>query len=43
MKAKLTVYTQDEYSKWLSRANNIALAENDPEDLDRYWGWKWEE
>lgn len=43
MKAKLTVYTQDEYSKWLNRANNIALAENDPEDLDRYWGWKWEE
>ena len=42
MKGKLTVYKKDEFEAWLSRAEQIALSENDPEDADRYWGWKWE-
>jgi cytochrome c oxidase subunit 2 len=43
MKGKLTVYTQSEFKKWIDRANELALSESDPEDLNRYWGWKWEE
>ena len=39
----MTVYTQDEYNSWIEQANKVAMSENDTEDPDRYWGWKWQE
>lgn len=43
MKANLTVYSPEEYAKWLSEANKIAIAENDLENADSFWGWQWDE
>jgi cytochrome c oxidase subunit II len=42
MQAKLTVYEQENYDEWLSEAQNIALASNDPENPDMFWGWQWQ-
>jgi cytochrome c oxidase subunit II len=42
MKALMTVYSPEEYNKWINDANSMALAENDPEVADNYWGWKWQ-
>jgi cytochrome c oxidase subunit 2 len=41
MKAGLTVYEEDDYQHWLSEAQQIHDAVNDPEDAAIYWGWKW--
>ena len=43
MKGKLTVYHENDFNQWMGRAQKLALTENDPEDINRYWGWKWEE
>jgi cytochrome c oxidase subunit 2 len=42
MGAKLTTYSPEDYESWLGQAQKLALQTNDPEDLDLYWGWKWE-
>ncbi len=41
MQAKLTVYSQEDYDKWLSEQQTIATTVNDIENPDMYWGWKW--
>ena len=41
MQGKMTVYTPEEYQKWLNVAQMKALEENDPESKDLYWGWAW--
>ena len=41
MKARLTVYEQDDYDHWLSEAQKIAEQTNDPEDPEKFWGWQW--
>jgi cytochrome c oxidase subunit 2 len=41
MKADLKVYNQNDFSQWLNEAQNIAVAVNDPEDAQSFWGWKW--
>jgi cytochrome c oxidase subunit II len=41
MKAKLTVYNPDDYKDWEKHANVLAAVDNNPEDPDLYWGWKW--
>jgi cytochrome c oxidase subunit 2 len=41
MQAKLTVYSQEDYDKWLETAQDIALSANDTENADLYWGWPW--
>ncbi|MBL7665602.1 MAG: hypothetical protein JNM93_10755 [Bacteriovoracaceae bacterium] len=43
MKAKLRVETEEDYKLWLGEAERLALAGNDVDNLDNYWGWKWEE
>ncbi len=43
MKGVMTVYTQEDYNNWLDQAHSIALASNDPEDADNFWGWQWKE
>lgn len=42
MKAHLTTYSQEDYEAWLSEAQDKALQENDPENPDLFWGWKWQ-
>lgn len=42
MKAKLTVYTEEEFNQWISSSNEIASNTNDPDDKSLAWGWKWE-
>lgn len=42
MQARMTVYNPDDYQKWLAEAGQIALAQNDIENPDLFWGWKWE-
>jgi cytochrome c oxidase subunit 2 len=42
MKAQLTVYTQEEFDRWMGGAEQIAMNTNDPEDKNLQWGWKWE-
>lgn len=41
MQAKLTVYSQEDYDKWLSEQEAKATIVNDIENPDMYWGWKW--
>lgn len=41
MAAKLTVYDREDFDHWLEQAQNIALATNDPQNPDLYWGWQW--
>lgn len=43
MKAKMTVYSQEEYNNWLEEAQTISLARNDVEDPNTFWGWPWRE
>jgi len=42
MGAKLITYTPEDYESWLGQAQKLAVQTNDPEDLNLYWGWKWE-
>ncbi|MCO4792964.1 MAG: hypothetical protein KC493_04590 [Bacteriovoracaceae bacterium] len=42
MQAKLTVYEQSEFNEWMAEAETKAIEENDPENLERYWGWTWQ-
>ena len=42
MSAKLTTYTPEDFESWLGQAQRVAIETNDPEDLNLYWGWKWE-
>jgi len=42
MKAHLTTYSQEDYAAWLEEAQEIALQENDPENPELFWGWKWQ-
>lgn len=42
MKAKLTVYNEEDFNHWLSSSEKIAQSTNDPEDANGRWGWKWE-
>jgi cytochrome c oxidase subunit 2 len=42
MKAQLTVYSQEDFARWLATSEKIALNTNDPSDRNLAWGWKWE-
>ncbi|MDA9189451.1 cytochrome c oxidase subunit II [bacterium] len=41
MKAKLTVYNQEDFNDWQNHASLLANVEANPENPDLYWGWKW--
>lgn len=41
MQAKLTVYSEEDYIAWRDEARQIAIAANDPDNIDNLWGWKW--
>jgi cytochrome c oxidase subunit II len=43
MKARLTVYTEEDFTKWMNQSEIIAANTNDPTDANLAWGWKWEE
>jgi cytochrome c oxidase subunit II len=42
MKAKLTVYTEEDFKVWQSTSEKIAMNTNNPDDKNLAWGWKWE-
>ena len=42
MKAQLTVYSEEDYNRWIATTEQIALNTNDPSDANLAWGWKWE-
>lgn len=42
MKASLTTYSQDDFAAWLAEAQEKALHENDAENPELFWGWKWQ-
>jgi cytochrome c oxidase subunit 2 len=42
MKAQLTVYTEEDFNRWIATTEKIALNTNDPSDKNLSWGWKWE-
>ena len=41
MKAKLTVYTQEEYDAWKAEMEERTNFVNDKENVENFWGWKW--
>lgn len=41
MQARLHVYTEAEFDRWLREAEQKAIHEADPTDIDRFWGWAW--
>jgi cytochrome c oxidase subunit 2 len=43
MQGRMFVQSEDEFNKWLGEAQQIAEYGNDTDNLDNYWGWKWEE
>ena len=43
MRGEMKVYSEEDFDEWLETAQELASYENDPTDLDRFWGWKWEE
>lgn len=42
MQAKLTVYTQEDYTKWLTEMEERAHNVNEKDNADHYWGWAWQ-
>lgn len=42
MKAQMRVLSQEDFDNWQNEAQRIAIFGNDKENLDNYWGWKWE-
>ena len=41
MAAKMRVYDPASYQIWNQKAQKMALLENDPQNSDAFWGWKW--
>ncbi|MCB9094516.1 MAG: cytochrome c oxidase subunit II [Halobacteriovoraceae bacterium] len=42
MQGKMIVHSQEEYLAWLGEAQTVANYANDNENIDNFWGWKWE-
>jgi len=42
MQAYLTVYNEADFADWMNEAERNAVKENELENADLYWGWKWE-
>lgn len=42
MQAYLTVYSEEDFEDWMSESERIATKENELDNADLYWGWKWE-
>lgn len=42
MQARLTTYSEAEWNQWMEEAQQKAIAQNDPENADLFWGWKWD-
>ncbi|MBY0412708.1 MAG: hypothetical protein K2Q18_01015 [Bdellovibrionales bacterium] len=41
MQAKLTVYEQAEYDRWINEMENRASYVTEKDNADIFWGWKW--
>jgi cytochrome c oxidase subunit 2 len=42
MQGILKVLSKEDYASWEKESQELALQENDTNNLDNYWGWKWE-
>lgn len=42
MKAKMTVFSENDFLAWQKEADHIAIAANDTNNPESFWGWKWE-
>ena len=42
MQAKMTVYGQEAYQEWLNEAEKTSITDNELDNADIYWGWKWD-
>lgn len=42
MKAQMTTYSKEDFDKWYDQSKKYASVENDPEDANVFWGWKWD-
>mgnify|MGYP006430736229 CR=1 FL=1 len=42
MQAKMRVHGKESFQTWMAEAERKAIQENDPNDVDRFWGWAWE-
>jgi cytochrome c oxidase subunit 2 len=43
MRAVMTVYDEADYQVWKNESEKIAQQENDIENQDWFWGWKWDQ
>ncbi len=41
MKGRLIVHSEEDYLAWKAEASRIAKYENDTDNPEFYWGWKW--
>lgn len=41
MQARMTVLSQEDFDAWKKETETMALATNDPDNMDARWGWKW--
>jgi len=42
MKARLTVYSEEDFKGWMATSEKLAMNTNNPDDKNLAWGWKWE-
>ncbi len=42
MASFFTVHTPESFRRWENQATEVALAANDPENPELFWGWQWE-
>lgn len=42
MEAHMTTYSKESFNTWYNQAKKYAAVENDPEDANVFWGWKWQ-
>ena len=42
MAGRMTVHEQRDYDYWNTTAQRMAVLENDPKDVESFWGWKWQ-
>lgn len=41
MKGQLTVLSEEDFERWNNESQELAIATNDPENMDLRWGWQW--
>lgn len=42
MQGKMVIHEQEEWDEWYNEAQHLADIGNDNDNIDNFWGWKWE-